>query len=303
MPSVSERLRRPMDESMLLRLVMVSGLMRGSDLARFYSEGGGGLDGSRTLEDFLLASGITVEQLNVVKRAYVETSDFGSTLLEGMRMRRADEQSVREMRKALNVCETQQLLAIKRGEAPAPIGEMLVAQGRLSRQELDRIIHQQGMLTRIERYSSEARDRAAVSWRDRLRALVAGKGTAFAAGALLVVVILANLWLAGAFRSTPDLFASARNSGEHARNVRAYYGNMLSELRRGQTANAEYYRGLLKDYLERLAAAKIALADEEADRIAGVYSSLDFAAIEKLPPPQRMALPQADLEKRLAVKP
>ena len=303
MPSVSDRVRRPMDESMLLRLVVVSGLMRGSDLAKFYGEGAGGLDGSRSLEEFLIAGGVDPEQLKVVKRAYVETSDFGSTLIEGLRARHAAEQEIRSMRKALNVCETDQLLCIKRGEAPLPIGEMLVERGLLSRAELQNIIRQQGMITKIERYSSEARVRATLVGRLRLRELRerlrGGRAAALLLGAGLALVILVNLWLTGAFGSAPDLFSRAGSPAQHARNVQACYGNMLAELRRRQVANAEYYRGQLHEYFQRLDRAKITLDDPEAGHVRGTYPALDFGALEQIPARELPRLSGPELEKRL----
>jgi hypothetical protein len=304
--NVSERLRRPMDESMLLRLVMVSGLMSGSDLAKFYSQDGGGLDGSRTLEEFLTAGGVDGDHLNSIKRAYVETSDFGSTLIEGMYMRRAEEARIREMRKALNVCETEQLLAIKRGQPPLPIGEMLVDRGLLARAELEKIIQQQGMISKIERYTSEVRRRPTMGERlglDGLRERLAGAGAAVAAVALLLLVVLANLWWAGALRVSPDLFASARNDAEHVRNLQSHYGNMLTELRRGQSANAEYYCGLLEKYFERLDRRKIVLDDQEVRHIREILGTLDFSRLEEIPPRDRLRLSPAELEKRLARKP
>jgi len=295
-----------MDESMLLRLVMVSGLVSGSDLAKFYSAGGGGLDGSQTLEEFLASRGVDAQHLNVLKRAYVETTDFGSTLLESMYLRRADEARIREVRKALNVCETEQLLAIKRGEPPLPIGEMLVERGMLSRQDLDGIIRQQGMISRIEHYTSEVRRRPDAIERLGLggvRSRLLGKGTAVAAAIGLLLVLLANLWWAGAFRSQPDPFALAGGPEEHARNVRAGYGNMFAELRRGQTANAEHYRGQLDGYIERLDQAGVVLNDAEVARIRGVLPKLDLTRIGEIAPGDRLRLSQQELEKRLVRNP
>jgi hypothetical protein len=308
LPSVSERIRRPMDEPMLLRLVMVSGLIRGSDLAKFYSQGGGGLDGSRTLEEFLTASGVDPQQLAIVKRAYVETSDFGSTLIDNLHLRRADDQKIRAMRKALNVCETEQLLAIKRGEPPLPIGEMLVERGLLTRAELDGVLRQQGMLTKIERYTSEHRERSSRTMAERmglggLRARIRGQGVAVAAVAVLALVIVANFWWAGAFRNKPDLFSSARGAEDHARNLGAFYANMLAELRHRQGANAEYYRGQLRQYCERLDRDKIVLPDQDSLHIRATFAALDFDRLAEIPPRDLPRLSAADIEKRLARKP
>jgi hypothetical protein len=165
------------------------------------------------------------------------------------------------------------------------------------------------MITRIERYSSEARARATLAGRLRLRfrelreRLRGGRAAALLLGAGLALVILVNLWLTGALSGPPDLFSRAGGPAQHARNVQACYGNMLAELRRRQPANAEYYRGLLDEYFRRLDHAKISLEDAEAERIRGIYKALDFAALEPIPDKDLYQLSPQELEKRLLRKP
>jgi hypothetical protein len=304
MPSISERFRRPLDESMLLRLVMVSGLMRGSDLARFYTEGGGGLDGSESLEEFLLANGVDAEQLKIVRRAYVETHDFGSTLVRTLHLRHAGADELRALDRALDACETEQLLQIRRGETPMPIGEMLVERGLLSREDLQAVIVQQGMLSKIERYTTEARERTTLAGRwNRARDFLADRVTSLAVIGGLLLVVLVNLWLAGAFERRRDPFDRARTPEQHAEHLRACYRNMLDELRRRQPDNAGYYRETLERYLQRLDESKVVIEDPEVARIRRVARSLDFDRLGTIPAGELPGMSAPELERRLAGKP
>lgn len=307
MPSISERLRRPMDESMLLRLVLVAGLMSGTDLAKFYAQGGGGLDGSRSLEDFLAEHGVDAEQLKVLRRAYVETRNFGSVLLEYLSIRHAPPDRLREVERAMTCCETEQLVQIRRGQTPLPIGEMLVERRIIARQDLMAIIEQQGMARKIERYTSEAHQRATLAGRMRLPEVQAwlarhpAAPTLLAAGVVLAVGL--NLLVFGSFGGRGDPFRAARNPAEHAANLSREHARMLAEARRLQYANAEFHRRRLADYLRRLAEAKVVLEDAESQHVKDVLPTLDFQLAGRIPAQELLALTPAELEKRLARKP
>jgi len=304
MPSISERFRRPLDESMLLRLVMVSGLMRGSDLARFYTEGGGGLDGSSSLDEFLVANGVDPEQLKIVKRAYVETHDFGSTLVQALQLRHAGPDELSAVDRALNACETEQLLQIKRGETAMPIGEMLVERGLLTREDLQAVIAQQGMLSKIERYTTEARERTTLAGRlGRAQDFLASRATSLAVIGGLILVVLLNLWLAGALERPRDPFDKAGTPEQHADNLKAHYRNLLDELRRGRPENATYYRDLLEGYFRRLDQSKVVLDDGEAAHIRRVYKKLDFERLGTIPSRELPGMSAGELEQRLSAKP
>jgi len=316
LPSISERLRRPLDESMLLRLVMISGLVSGTDLAKFYSTGGGGLDASKSLEQFLTEQGVDAQQLEAVKRAYAETSDFGTELLRHLRNRHADETKLRAARRALNACETAQLMAIKKGKKSRRIGEMMVELGHLNAGELDELIHQQGMLHKIKHYSEQARLKSTLAGRLGLdeagKKLTLGKVLPAVLVVGLAIVVLLSLWHRGCFDSSlkpeREAWGGAFNPGKVNHNINKineHYANMITELKKVDPQNpdftgAERHRGLLDTCFADLKKTKTMIDEQSVLHIRQVYRNLDFEKIKQFSAAELPSLGTADIEAKLS---
>lgn len=311
MPSISERVRRPLDESMLLRLVLVTGLIRGSELAKFYAAGGGGLDGSKTLEDFLLEHGVDSAQLSTLKRAYVETHNFGTTLVDYLRARHADEDKLAAAAADLSVCETEQLMDIKSGKPPRPIGEMMVERGHINAGEIDELIRRQGMMQKFRRYSEAHREMSTLAGRLHLKELRArlkrAKMLPIVLAVALLIAIVWNLWSFGVLRTAADPvfpgirgnFAAERNHDPHVRNIYSHYANLIDALRSRDMTAAEHYRGALDTYFQRLSEEKVHIEDLAVVRIQSLYSVLDFGKLKDIPPRDLPLISLEELEARL----
>ncbi len=315
MPSISDRLRRPLNESMLLRLVMISGLVSGTDLAKFYAADSGGLDGSQSLDEFLKQHGVDIKQLDAIKRAYAETSDFGTVLLRHLSSRHADETKLRAASRALNACETAQLMAIKKGKKARPIGGMMVELGHISTGDLDDIIHQQGMLHKIKHYAERARLNSTLAGRlginEARKKLTLGRALPILLGVGVVLVILLNLWHRGCFDAPKgpehEAWGGEFKPGKVDQNIKRinqHYANMITELKRvdprdPDLRNAEHYRKLLDVCFTDMKTTKTMIDEPSVLRIRTVYLKLDFEKIKEFSVEELPSLGTADIEARL----
>jgi hypothetical protein len=306
---VDRTLRRPLDESMLVRLVVVGGLISGTEVAKFYAQQPG-LRGTQSLEQYLLDKGVDPQRLDAIKRAYAETDTVGALLLRFLAQQGADETKLRAARRALNACETAQLMAIKKGKAAKPIGEMMIELGHVSADDLTRIVSKQGMLRKVEQYTEQARVESTLAGKLGLhkpgRKIKLSVGLAAVVFAGLGLVVLLNLWTGGAFdtevRWEEQVFGgefNAANTTSHIRMITQHYANMMTELRRRSPRNAKHYRKMLDAYFKQLETAKISIDDPEIQHIRRTYSQLDFSALEKIPVAQLPRLSNSELEAKL----
>ena len=309
MPSVSDRLRRPLDEAMLLRLVMAIGLVKADELTKFYA-GGGGRQGGQNIQEYLAARGVDVTRLDAIKRAYAETPDFGTLLLRFMRSRAADDAKLRAVNRALNACETAQLMAIKKGKRAKPIGEMMVELGHITVGDLELLVAKQGLAEKVTRYAEEARVKSTLAGRLGLdrpgRRDLLVKAGVIALGIGLVVVIALNLWLGRgeSDKSVDELVFGGSfdpaNTNQHLHMIGGHYENMLTELRLRNVRNAQEYRGRLDKYFKALEVSKVMLEDSNIQHIRKTYGRLDFSKLDAISAQElpKLSLPQ--LEARLS---
>ena len=311
MPGYVDRyFRRPLDESMLLRVVVVSGLVSGTDIARFYATESG-LSGSRSLEDYLHDLGLTPEKLDAIKRAYVQTEQVGSVILRFMRSRGADDTKMRAATRALNACETAQLMAIKKGKPAKPIGEMMVELGHITEEGLEKIISNQGMARKINHYEEQIRLEKSLPGRlgllrlrKKLRFGRLGVGLVLLA---LLSIALFNLWYLGWLEGRPDPkeapFGGAEFRPADTRHntalITQHYGNMLTELRFGSISNARHYKAMLDACFGALEEAGTEVDDKELEHIRRTYDRLDFQKVKDIPRKTLPLLTAEQLEKRL----
>ncbi len=311
MPGYADRyFRRPLDESMLLRVVVVSGLVSGTDIAKFYAKESG-LSGTQTLEEYLHELGISAEKLAAVKRAYVQTDQFGSVIIRYLQSRGADEAKMRAASRALNACETAQLMAIKKGKPARPIGEMMVELGHITHDALERIITNQGMARKINQYEKQIQHENSLAGRLGLNRLRDKLKISKSGVALLVLVLLVvglfNAWYLGGLESHPDknaiVFGGKFNPGDtnqHIKMISQHYSNMITELKADNLPNARHYRDMLEDYFTALKKAGVDLDDSDIERIHEVYSKLNFEKIKGIPRGTLPRLSTQELEKRLS---
>jgi len=285
---------------MLFRLVLASGMVRGPELVRFYYRELNRPGGPRPLEQILVRHGVEARQILSLKRAYVETPDFGAALLTHVSTRVGGPARASRIEKELGACETEQLLKIRRGEPPAPIGQMLVRRGLISERELHQALELQGLMTRAERYAAEAGvDRslagrlAPPELRGRLPA------AALVAGTILVAAVLADLWLTGALCRRADRFGAARGEEDHVRNLAGLYEGMLDEVRLGETRQAEACRGRIWEYFGQLTGAGVRLRDPRARHIQQACGDLDFGRLVAIDPRDLPRMSDEDLETAL----
>jgi hypothetical protein len=301
--------RRPLDESMLLRVVVMSGLVSGTDIARFYATTDG-LKDSMSLEEYLEQLGIDAEKLDAVKRAYVNTEQFGSLVIRFLRSRGANDAALRAASRAMNACETAQLMAIKKGRVAKPLGEMLVELGHISNDDLPRIVGKQGMARKIGEFDEQIRRESSLagrlglhSARERLKITVP---RLLVLAGLVVTVALLNVWYQGAFVSAPDrsslVFGGAFQPGDserHLKMIDQHYRNMITELKTGSLVNARHYRKLLDEYFAALEKADVTVDDDIVAHIHKTYPKLDFKRLVRIPKAKLAALSDSDLESRL----
>jgi hypothetical protein len=293
---------------MLLRLVVLGGLVSGTDVAKFYARDG--LRGSMSLEQYLQQLGVDPSRLDAIKRAYAQTEQFGSLVLRYLKTHGADDTKLRAANRALNACETAQLMAIKKGKTAKPIGEMMVELGHISDDELEKIVGKQGMLRKIDQYEDQIKEESSLAHRlglNRARGkLAVGLGGMAVLVGILVLVVLLNLWSQGAFSSTPEaeryIFGggfSARDTEHHIRMINQHYANMITELRLKNLRNARHYKDMLDKYFAKLEQEKVRVEDSDVVHIRDVYAKLDLTRVQTIPAQQLPRMSVAALERRL----
>jgi len=273
MASPSARFRRPLDDSMLIRLALMSGLVSTEEVEEFYRLERLPAGKPTSFEEFLGSKGGDMARLEIVRRAYVETSDFGLHVVRYCRSRGISEEALGRLERALGDCETQQLLMVREGETPPRIGEMLVERGLIRRSALGEIVRQQGMIGRIARYD-EAR-RARRRWPVRL-GLLGADGRVHRRRLAIYAAVVA-LGAAGAVSlswprsSKHPIFGDLRGpearpeaQALHDANLLGHYDNLLRALKERRYADAEDYRGRLRGYFRDLEAAGVNLLGGKA---------------------------------------
>jgi hypothetical protein len=294
---------------MLLRLVLACGLITHKDIAGYYARRGAST-GVRSLQQFLLSHGVDLSSIDAVRRAYAETIDFGSLIINHLRnVRHLDETRLRAARRALNACETAQLMAIKKGRPAKPIGEMVVDLGHITAAELDQLVVDQGMLQRVRRYAEEARRQPSLAERlglDGLRRKLTPRRLALAGlVAVLAVVAYCNLCgegPRGAMTREMEVFGrefEPHDTEQHIKMTVRHYGNMMTELRLGRVDNAEHYRRLLATYFAAMELAGVPVEDQQMLRIRNTYKKLVFEKVREIPAAELSGLSDLEVEARL----
>jgi hypothetical protein len=293
---------------MLLRVVLGCGLITPEELTKYYAQGSGGV---QSLHQFLVAHGVDVHRLGAIRRAYAETVDFGSALIKHLRnVRHVDDARLRAANRALNACETAQLMAIKKGRRAKPIGEMMVELGHITAAELDQLIINQGMLQRVQRYTEEARQHSSLLGRlgltDLRRKISAGRVGLACLVCVLALVIFCNLRRGGLIGSTPtreaEIFGKPfdpHDIDQHIKMTMQHYRNMMTELRLKHVSSAKHYRQLLDTYFTALDQAGMPVEDQQMRHIQNVYERLDFEKVYDIPAAEMPKLTDLELEARL----
>jgi hypothetical protein len=302
--------RRPLDDSMILRMVVVSGLVSGTDVARFYARQSA-VQGTQSLEEYLQELGIDRVRLEAVRRAYLQTEQFGSLLLRYLRTHGADQTGLRAASRALNACETAQLMAIKKGKAAKPIGEMMRELGHVDERGLQAILRKQALPAMLEELEAVIRQESSLAGRLGLDRFRAALRTHRRLVALLVAALLLtagfNLWYLGILDGAPGerqtLFGGSfdpRDAEGNARIIAQHYRNMMIELRNGSPGNAQHYRGNISKCFRLLEEADAVPRDAEVDHIRKTCDRLDFARLKHLPASRLPTMTRTELEKELS---
>jgi hypothetical protein len=296
---------------MLLRMAVMTGLISGTAVAKFYATVGSPGSASRTsLEDYLATQGVETARIEALKRAYAETSDFGTLLLQQLRNKHVDEAKIRGVARALNACETAQLMALRKCKTAKPIGEMMVELGHVSQEEVDQIVQAQAVIKRVDGYEIEARARASLAGRlgllDAQGRLHRNRLIATAAAVCAIAVAIAvNVVVFGNKRDdtitdpTAPQAIPKSDAAAHARMLRQHYGNMLTELRMRNPGNAEHYRRKLLEHARFLTESGMQIEDAAIRRMVVGCPELNFARLSDVNPVDLARMTDAQLEARM----